>query len=404
MALERDKAMTGMLRRSLAANDATPRAECPGTDVLAAYYEHSLDAEETSRCDIHLAECSQCRQQMAIMAKAEAPPQKESHHAWIWDWRLLAAAASILVIATVWGLRRPAPLAPVAKTANQPLVAMSKPEEAAPQPRLSLTAPVEQAKKSTPAPAPNRISRVPQLSTPQLPKALREEPATDLPLNGRNYSELGKLKPQAESNGADATIAQSPSVGGAAPTAAPPAAPSGSLQSNSTLNQAGQDAVAEAKQAPALDASKTQAQPAARVNSYGRLGAANQAALGQAAQQRSAETIIATPDPNTLWRIAGSGFIERSEDEGATWHGQSPEPNARLTGGSAPTAKICWLVGEDGVILLTKDGIHWKKIPPPIPSNFIAVTAKNASTATVTAAGGQKFSTSDGGKKWKPSQ
>jgi photosystem II stability/assembly factor-like uncharacterized protein len=133
-----------------------------------------------------------------------------------------------------------------------------------------------------------------------------------------------------------------------------------------------------------------------------RFGAANERALAQSAELQSAQTIIRTPNPKVLWRIAGGGFVERSEDTGATWHGQLPESSAHLTAGAAPTTKALWLVGENGVILFTKDAAHWKKIPPPIPADFASVDAKSASSATVTATDGQKFSTSDSGKKWVP--
>ena len=58
------------------------------------------------------------------------------------------------------------------------------------------------------------------------------------------------------------------------------------------------------------------------------------------------------------------------------------------------------VVGRDGLILLTKDATNWEKIPPPIPADFIAVTAKDASSATVITTDGRKFITGDGGKKW----
>jgi hypothetical protein len=120
--------------------------------------------------------------------------------------------------------------------------------------------------------------------------------------------------------------------------------------------------------------------------------------------QRSQEILIGTPEPKVLWRIAGAGFVERTTDGGATWHGQLPDPDLQFTAGSSPGTKVCWLVGRSGAIVLTKDATKWKKIPPPVPADFTAVTAKNASDATVTTADGQKFSTSDGGKKWKPAQ
>jgi photosystem II stability/assembly factor-like uncharacterized protein len=125
-------------------------------------------------------------------------------------------------------------------------------------------------------------------------------------------------------------------------------------------------------------------------------------AVAQAPVQHSGSTIIPTPDPKIMWRVAGGNFVERTENGGSSWEGQAADPDAQLTAGSAPSNKTCWLVGKAGMILVTKDAQHWKKLPPPIPADFVAVDAKNNSSATVTAADGQKFSTENEGKKWVP--
>ena len=119
-------------------------------------------------------------------------------------------------------------------------------------------------------------------------------------------------------------------------------------------------------------------------------------------ESRARGTVIATPDPSVKYRLAGGGFVERSADGGATWNGQMVSPNARLIAGSAPSAKVCWIVGRDAAITLTKNGTDWQQVDPPVVTDFVAVTAKNDSTATVTTLGGKKYITTDRGKKWKP--
>jgi len=109
---------------------------------------------------------------------------------------------------------------------------------------------------------------------------------------------------------------------------------------------------------------------------------------------------IQTPDPKTLWMLTGAGAIEKSEDGGATWKLEYLETHARIIAGSAPSAKICWLVGEAGTILRTSNGAHWKTIKPPEETGFLRVDATDALTATVTTLDGRRFSTSDGGKSW----
>jgi hypothetical protein len=70
---DQDNPMAGLLRRSLATT-APAQGECPGSDLLAAYYERSLGSDEMSHCEDHVSHCATCREQLAAMARAEALP------------------------------------------------------------------------------------------------------------------------------------------------------------------------------------------------------------------------------------------------------------------------------------------------------------------------------------------
>jgi photosystem II stability/assembly factor-like uncharacterized protein len=98
--------------------------------------------------------------------------------------------------------------------------------------------------------------------------------------------------------------------------------------------------------------------------------------------------------------ISGAGSIEKSEDGGANWKSEYLDTSELILAGSAPTVKICWLVGGNGAIQRTTNGTHWKAVTPPAETNFVRVDATDALNATVTALDGRKFSTSDGGKSW----
>ena len=88
-----DKVMAGLLRRTLASSPkpgVAPSAgdtfgsrgdDCPPADILAAYYEHSLDADESSRYELHFSQCALCREQLAAMARAEEVPQPRAKQA-----------------------------------------------------------------------------------------------------------------------------------------------------------------------------------------------------------------------------------------------------------------------------------------------------------------------------------
>ena len=66
---ENEKAMDGLLRRSLA-HDSIASSDCPDAEFLAAYFDQSLGADEAARYEIHFSQCTRCREQLAAMACA----------------------------------------------------------------------------------------------------------------------------------------------------------------------------------------------------------------------------------------------------------------------------------------------------------------------------------------------
>jgi photosystem II stability/assembly factor-like uncharacterized protein len=119
------------------------------------------------------------------------------------------------------------------------------------------------------------------------------------------------------------------------------------------------------------------------------------------------------------WRLVSLATIQRSTDGGVTWTSQSnrapglsflggaPNTMARtqtipltLNAGSAPARDICWVVGSDGIVLLSPDGTSWQRRPFTEPVNLTAVRAVDAKAAVVTTEDGRQFSTADGGATW----
>ena len=121
-------------------------------------------------------------------------------------------------------------------------------------------------------------------------------------------------------------------------------------------------------------------------------------------EERSMDVPVLTPDASVRYHLVNGGFVSRTTDGGATWSGQLVSADAKLVAGSAPSAKVCWVVGNKGTIYRTTDGASWRKIPAPAQADLTSVDAKDASSATVTLTGGKKFSTSKGGKTWRAVQ
>lgn len=437
---EEDKAMAGLLRRSLARH-VGPSGDCPEQEILAAYYERSLDAAERGRVEIHFSQCSRCREQLAAMARAEEEPQPNPRGAWLLDWRLLAPVTVALMLVIVWGAHRRGAVGTLARSPNTPLVAMNKtaqapaPEAAERRGALSSTPSSYSAFENPPNGTPPLPDAKRTALTSPVAPALADRSAVSsrenqraqkaAALSGVSGGAAGEMASKetdaAQTHGeqfsrALARVVTAPATG---PIPPPPArqtevAPATEFEAQGAqtrevlkdkkmpaaqqgqVSAAQQTVTVQSATAEAPEVSSTLTQQEAPVSAGG-----DAVDLMAVVGERPA-TIIKTPDPRVLWRIAGAGFIERSADGGATWQGQLPGSNAPVTAGAAPSAKICWLVGRDGTILLTNDGIRWKKIAPPAPLDFTAVTAQDASSATVTAADGRKFSTTNSGKTWKP--
>ena len=457
-AREEDKAMAGLLRRSLA-QDAGAGEDCPEPEILAAYFDHAFDAQEAARYDLHFSRCAVCREQLAAMARAGGNDGAERKAAAAWGWLagprwLVPAAAALVVLLVIGGiaLRMSKPVAP----ANE--IAMSRPDAVAspssePSAKSTPQAAPPAARENRPgrpaAPSPsdeasaaielrepqasrvrgpasaagakagvshaNTASRRDQLSVvgaadanPPVGQAAAVQPAPVMAQQNasrmvRGAMRAGNARPAAAApvNSADQTATSA----APAPVPAEPADKKVDTQSvESDLN-----AAVEAEEAKEASAAKTklpaagpsQAVSAKNLTASQAMEAATLAKMQQAQISSNLMNLqIPTPDPKVLWMIAGPGAIERSENGGAGWKTEYLDTRALIVAGAAPTDKICWLVGANGTILRTTNGAHWKTIRPPAETDFVRVEATDALNATVMAMDGRKFSTADGGKTW----
>jgi hypothetical protein len=382
-----EQGMDALLRRSL--STSAPAAECPAPELLAAYSERSLDRDEVVSLDVHLASCARCREMLAALdrgAPQEVLQERQGGRAgwaWVWDWRWLAPAAATFALAGIWFVRHEQAAQLVRETRQLPILAMARSRELEPDvvPQDRATAPLPSAPES-PATPPAQPEPAEKKSVDQQSQAA-----------ARDLAQVEQLRKEADS--LDNSLKQEEND----------AAKSAAGAASSTALPQGSAAPSAAPLASAPKAKAALASPAA--GTLARL---------QSLQSAPLNTIIHTPDSNVLWRLVAGGFIDRSTDGGATWQRQVLAPNGvdaadsvasasvRIAAGSAPTAKVCWLVGNAGLMLLTKDGETWTTISPPARVDFAAVSATSAQNATVTAADGRKFATRDGGATWSQAQ
>jgi hypothetical protein len=185
-------------------------------------------------------------------------------------------------------------------------------------------------------------------------------------------------------------------------------APVSNYQSNAKVPGPAPLSQAQA-QAPARKKSEANA-PAAPSASAGVAGGVAEVTTSNRIGAAS-ETVMVVTDPhliyasgsNSQWRTGPSGLIEFSSNGGSSWSRQRSGVLVELLTGSAPSDKICWIVGRVGAILLTTDGgATWKLISSPLKEDLGGVQATDALHATIWNVRNTKsFETSDSGRTWK---
>jgi hypothetical protein len=109
----------------------------------------------------------------------------------------------------------------------------------------------------------------------------------------------------------------------------------------------------------------------------------------------------AAPPPTTWWRILPSGTVERTTDAGASWQPVSIDQAARVTGGAAASASVCWLIGQSGIVFRSTDGAKFDRVVFPETADLTSIRVTDADHASVTTVDGRTFTTTDGGVTWQ---
>ena len=118
---------------------------------------------------------------------------------------------------------------------------------------------------------------------------------------------------------------------------------------------------------------------------------------------RAAASDAAANAGQVRWRILAGTRVERTQDGGANWSAATIEPElkTRLVGGTATSQTNCWIIGREGVVLVTTDGRTFRRVSLPEAVQLASIIAQDHLRATVTAIDGRTFTTIDGGLTWK---
>ncbi|HET9399329.1 MAG TPA: zf-HC2 domain-containing protein [Candidatus Acidoferrales bacterium] len=440
---QRDAAVERMLSRRADGHAATP--DCPDAEVIAAYLDRSLDADENARCEEHFANCSRCQEVLAALtasenieaisttpataaaaasapqsrtfapiAEAETAPRKS-----VWRWLVPVAVAAAALI--LWIDLRPKPSSPPAE--NRQVASNAPAQVPASEPATPTPAgPGAESKTNQAAPANRKKDSQLQLngSIDGSVAAKQKQPGSGGQATRSNaFGNASSASPQVAEALRDESAFEKSAISNAMPTPLPLPG-----QTSAADQSAGRAGVAGAPAQPfALGGTRmsTQAQNST-VQSSRQDQAAREQAVSPSARTSgvigggelfgtNAATILISPaNGDMVWRIGPRGRIERSTDSGNTWRATPAGVTADLLAGSAPASGVVWIVGKSGTILRTTDGgAHWTQ--PKSPSfgseqapDWSSVVATDADHATISSLTGQSFITTDGGATWSPQQ
>jgi hypothetical protein len=335
--------------------DAT-REHCIDAELMAAWADGGLPADDAERVELHLSNCERCQEVLAAFMRSQ-PAAAAVLPFWArpvvrWSTAGLAAAAAVMLM--VWTGQPPA---------TGPETTMA-------------------SRQSVPAPPP-----------PPAPDAAGQAMA-------------GVPKDEAPASTAKKTESAPARAVAAPPPPPPPSAtfakPMGSAANAAAVaDSAREEKVAAESVADVVivapdpqEIAKRQA--AAATGGGGGRGGAVGLAAGRTALRETGSPVPAR------WRVLTGAKVERSLDGGATWTtaNVAPGPPVIITAGSAASQQVCWLVGRSGAVFISKDGVLFERVSAPDPGDLQSVQAADALNATVKTEDDRTFTTSDGGVTW----
>ena len=405
--------MAGLLRRALrpgaSASPPAANSACPGPEILAAYYERSLEAPEVARWELHFSECASCRQQLALLAVAEgnATPvsgERRAGAAWIWNWRWLAPLGAAAAALALWVAIRPAPpRSEVPPSLTEQQITRSVPQTPPQEPESRVVPSARGEGKAVPSrreadrPAKVQTGAVAE-GTPASPKGANKVS----PLHTRPSEPAAPALAQEKKAEADERPAKAAREARRDEAFLVADASRQQEQKQAVIVGQAPEAARKVEQAesPSPADQRARAPVSANESVAGRVSAKSTAAL-YLREVGSEEVVVVSAEPRIRWRLLPDGGVARSEDSAQTWQVQSTPVKVRLVAGSAPSAKVCWLVGPAGTVLRTTDGQKWEKTLAPAEADLVSVVARDALRAKVTAADGRVYLTQDGGRTWK---
>jgi hypothetical protein len=383
------------LQRRTASHGPVDVSTCPDTELLSAYVDRALDAEETARCELHFTDCVRCRSTLAaFMEHCDVPQVVPAVRQPASIGPRSVIPADVPVRQTI--LAKHTIQVPPRVRAERRVLARQKAATALPKARWILRWIAPALSLGIGAAIGYALHSGPRVGTGRVPARIKAEIAAELPSESASPGNDAYASPSLPASTVG-TFETSPGDSEGAPFFG---------VGSSRIFQTGGGSGAATSSA---GISNALTQAGERFSSR---------STGQVSSSRP--VVFASPDGKTFWRIDISGRIEHSTDQGRDWQVQPTGVSAGLVTGVAVSDQVAWIVGRGGILLRTTDGKQWQRVATPGSSRaetpaavahgaeaatlpqWIQVDASDALHATITSSDSQQFATANGGLSWNP--
>ena len=373
-----------IVRSRLAQPAAANQSGHPDANLLAAFAEQTLLERERAAVLVHLAQCADCRETLALSTPASPVVERATvtpRRHWFLEWRWAsAAAAACCVIAVVLQYRVQPPAVEKAKYTVAPAAGAGT----APQPER----PTQQ------------VAAVPKLTVEHLKKAkqLPPPPGVTQAQSPPSLIQLNASLPETNPPVAAIRPAEPPAPSGLADILQPPGSEPKSFRAEPAEPARAQKDIATFEAKSGLRAG---------ANAFAQ-GLATRAPLA------AARAVSRVSEPAVLWSInaspatAGSarGVVERSMDAGKTWE-VAPLSDDVSFRAVASSGSHVWAGGTDGALFHSPDGgAHWERIAvsnegAKLTGTIVNIDARDANLIKIATGSGERWFSSDGGRQWR---
>jgi hypothetical protein len=405
--------MDRLLRASAPDGLAGEPDGCVDAEQLAAWADGGLDVSAARIVETHLAACASCQAMAAAFARVAPPAAVPPRRAWAWRWIVPIAATAAAAGLAIWVLAPQSPIEPAAsveRTMAQNEIAPVAAPPAAPA--------LEPAAPAASAPPVRSMGKV--VAPTATPRDRDASTSTRPPAALRRADEAGRTlraEPPPPPRPAAAPAPPAPSAALIeAPSALPDAAPP---QEKETIDVTAAAPLIQAQSEERSSVVSTTQAESLRV-SRGSFAGRQALAAGTSVVAEFAvpnimmdgvsaidvggamvDTRAVAAATASRWRVLASGEVQRSATSDGPWQAVAIDPAVHITTGAAPLPSVCWLIGRGGVVLRTSDAQHFARVPFPEAVDLVLIRAPNGASATVTAADGRMWTTTDEGKTWR---